>query len=47
LQPYSVVAADALLAFGTVVVSAVLLLSERLSDKHLMCPEILLLVSVL
>jgi hypothetical protein len=46
LQPYSTVAADVLLEISMVKVSAVLSLSEHLSDKHFQCHKILLLVSV-
>jgi hypothetical protein len=42
LQPYPVVAADALLEIGTAVIPAVLSLDEHLShtNKHFLCPEI-------
>jgi hypothetical protein len=48
LQPYPVVAADALLEITTAVISAVLSLDEYLSqDTHFLCPEILLQVGAL
>jgi hypothetical protein len=37
LQPYSVVAADALSEIGTAVISAVLSLDEHLSQTHTSC----------
>jgi hypothetical protein len=45
LQPYPVVAADALLEIGTATISAVLSLDERLSqNKHFVHPEVLLIL---